>query len=265
MGPVRLAGCWGRARPSWAFRRRPDPERACGISRIRDWWSGKGNLARSFFDVGPLGPEEQPGHGHADNLTFELSWGSERLFVDPGVYAYDEDGRRAWDRSTVSHNTLVADAKDSSEVWKIFRVGRRAKPRNVEVKAFPGGFKARGAHDGYDHLPGKPLHTREMELEKNVFKLTDRVSGSGEHSLSGGFLLAPGWEGTAGEEGWKIMGKNRSLFFHLKGPSGLKWALEKAFYHPAFGVEVPVSRVVWDWKGPLPLLVEFVLSELDAK
>jgi uncharacterized heparinase superfamily protein len=214
-----------------------------------------------FFDVGPLGPDEQPGHGHADNLTFELSWEGERLFVDPGAYAYDEDDRRALDRSTASHNTVRIDGMDSSEVWKIFRVGRRAKPRDVEVMALSDGFKARAAHDGYDHLPGKPCHFRQIKLGKNLFRLNDEVAGSGEHFLSGGFLLAPGWEGSAGDKGWEMRGKNKALFFHLQGPSGLKWSVEKALYHPQFGMEIPVSRLVWDWKGPLPFSAEFILSD----
>ncbi|HTC20177.1 MAG TPA: alginate lyase family protein, partial [bacterium] len=222
-----------------------------------------GESCSVFFDVGPLGPDEQPGHGHADNLTLELSWGGERLFVDPGVYAYDEDQRRMLDRSTVSHNTVLVDAKDSSEIWKIFRVGRRAKPRGVEVTPFLGGFKARAGHDGYDHLPGKPSHFREIQMEKNIFQLTDQVSGSGVHSLCGGFLLAPGWEGSAQAEGWKIRGKNKSLFFHLQGPSGLKWGVQTAVYHPQFGVEIPVSRLVWDWNGSLPFSAEFRLSDMD--
>jgi uncharacterized heparinase superfamily protein len=213
-----------------------------------------------FFDVGPLGPDEQPGHGHADNLTLELSWDKERLFVDPGVYAYDEDARRVSDRSTGSHNTVLVDGIDSSEVWKIFRVGRRAKPRNVDVTAIPGGFKARAGHDGYDHLSGKPCHFREIQLEKNAFKLTDQVTGSGEHHLSGGFLLAPSWEASAEEKGWKIRKKSKSLFFDLHGPPGLKWAVEKAFYHPEFGVEVSTQRFVWDWRGHVPFLVEFTLG-----
>jgi hypothetical protein len=220
----------------------------------------RGEPLSLFFDVGPLGPDEQPGHGHADNLTLELSWDKERLFVDPGVYAYDEDARRVLDRSTGSHNTVLVDGIDSSEVWKIFRVGRRAKPRYVEVSAFSDGFKARAGHDGYDHLSGKPCHFREIQLEENVFKLTDQVAGSGEHHLSGGFLLAPGWEVSVEEKGWKIFKKSKSLFFDLQGPTGLKWAVEKAFYHPEFGVEVPAQRLVWDWKGQIPFLVEFTLG-----
>ncbi len=36
-----------------------------------------------FYDVGPIGPDYQPGHGHADTLTLETSYRGQRLFVDP--------------------------------------------------------------------------------------------------------------------------------------------------------------------------------------
>ncbi|MEA1952374.1 MAG: alginate lyase family protein, partial [Planctomycetota bacterium] len=84
-----------------------------------------------FFDVGPVGVDYQPGHAHADTLSIEASFEGERLFIDPGTFGYDNDDARRYDRATVSHNTLCVDATDSSEVWHIFRVGRRARPTDV--------------------------------------------------------------------------------------------------------------------------------------
>ncbi|MEX0742333.1 MAG: alginate lyase family protein, partial [Phycisphaeraceae bacterium] len=62
-----------------------------------------------FFDVGPVGVDYQPGHAHADTLTFECSFQGKRLIVDPGTFAYDHDDRRAYDRSTAAHNTVCID------------------------------------------------------------------------------------------------------------------------------------------------------------
>jgi uncharacterized heparinase superfamily protein len=225
------------------------------------WVVWQGERFSVFFDVGPLGPDEQPGHGHADNLTLELSWRGQRLFVDPGTYTYDEDGRRALDRSTFSHNTVQIDRKDSSEVWKIFRVGRRAKPLGVEVDSSFNGFRAKGGHDGYDFLPGKPRHSREMELDGKNFRITDQITGRGNHSLSGGFLLAPGWEARVETDGWRISRKNNILFIRLRGPAGLKWATEEAAYHPEFGQELTVLRLAWSWAGPIPFRAEFTFED----
>lgn len=214
-----------------------------------------------FFDVGPLGPDEQPGHGHADNLTLEASWKGKRLFVDPGTYAYDEDEKRAWDRSTAPHNTLCIDGKDSSEVWKIFRVGRRAKPYAIQVEALPRGFKAKANHDGYRHLTGGPWHEREIHLEGGSLRLVDRVRGKSEHTLSGGFLLGPDWEAEPEGDGWRVWGKGGNLRLKAKGSSGLKLTVEKSAYHPEFGMELTTPRLGWAWQGRLPFEVEITLEE----
>src|SRR5262249_32712695 len=133
-----------------------------------------------FFDVGAVGPDYQPGHAHADTLSVECSYRGRRLFVDPGTYAYDLGARRRYDRSTAAHNTVTADGQDSSEVWHIFRVGRRARPLDVQV-AFPGGLlEAAASHTGYDHLPGRPRHVRWLTLTPGGgLVLKDRVEGRG--------------------------------------------------------------------------------------
>src|SRR5207248_1950066 len=117
-----------------------------------------------FFDAGPVGPDYQPGHAHADTLSIECSYRAERLIVDPGTFSYDRDARRNYDRSTAAHNTVSVDGQNSSEVWHIFRVGRRAYPRDVEVVLGSDSFRASASHDGYDQLPGRPRHWRQVEV-----------------------------------------------------------------------------------------------------
>ena len=55
------------------------------------------------FDVGPIGPDHQPGHGHAGVLSFELSAGRRRIVTDTGVLTYAAGGARLHDRSTAAH------------------------------------------------------------------------------------------------------------------------------------------------------------------
>jgi hypothetical protein len=206
-----------------------------------------------FFDVGPLGPDYQPGHGHADNLTLECSYAGERLFVDPGTHSYDRDERRAYDRSTAAHNTVCVDSTNSSEVWHIFRVGRRARPIDVRVVADESHFDASAAHDGYAHLGGI-IHRRRVLLSNDeTLTITDRVEGNSPHNLEGGWLLAPGWTATAVEAGWQLERDGTSVRLQLQGPPDLQLSIETRPWHPRFGVEIPTTRLVWRWQGPLPL------------
>ena len=82
---------------------------------------------------GDIGPDYQPGHAHADSLSFEL-WKNERKVVsDTGTDRYVVDAERKRQRETAAHNTVLIDGKDSSEVWAGHRVARRARSKIVSV------------------------------------------------------------------------------------------------------------------------------------
>jgi uncharacterized heparinase superfamily protein len=215
-----------------------------------------------FFDVGPIGPDYQPGHGHADNLTLECSYAGERLFVDPGTHSYDRDERRKYDRSTAAHNTVCVDATDSSEVWHIFRAGRRARPMDVQVHVDATQFDATAAHDGYAHLGGV-IHRRRVRLaDDQLLSVTDNLTGRGPHQLEGGWLLAPGWTAQPAASGWQLSREDQSssLTVSLSGPKDLRLNIETRPWHPRFGVEIPTTRLVWRWEGSLPFELTTTVS-----
>ena len=208
-----------------------------------------------FFDVGPVGPDYQPGHAHADTLAIECSYAGIRLFVDPGCFAYDNDERRRYDRSTAAHNTVCIDKTDSSEVWHIFRVGRRARPVDVKVQAGRAESRASGAHTGYDHLPGRPRHQRELMVDDRRFTIIDRIVGSGRHLIQGGFTLEPSWNVTLGPGGWELESDGPRFLWRIMSGNELALSVEPAMYHPTYGLELKTLRLVWRYEGSLPLTV----------
>jgi len=80
-----------------------------------------------FANVGSISPVYQPGHAHADELNFELFYQGVPIIVDTGTSTYENNSRRNIERSTQSHNCVMIDNKNSSDVWSSFRVGKRAK------------------------------------------------------------------------------------------------------------------------------------------
>jgi uncharacterized heparinase superfamily protein len=209
-----------------------------------------------FFDVGPIGPDYQPGHAHADTLTLEASYKGVRLFVDPGAYAYDNDARRRYDRSTAAHNTVCIDGQDSSEVWHIFRVGRRAYPCAVRVDCVDGGLQAEASHDGYNHLPGRPRHARRVLVTSDgELTLIDDVEGKGSHALSAGLLLSPDWSMKPTGGGWVLHNGPRRVRIVVDGPVGLQLAAQPSTYHPEYGRELNATRLLWQYTGALPVQV----------
>jgi uncharacterized heparinase superfamily protein len=207
-----------------------------------------------FFDLGQIGPDYQPGHAHADTLAIECSYRGNRLFVDPGTYHYDNDERRRYDRSTAAHNTVTVDDQDSSEVWHIFRVGRRAYPRDARVMTSTKALTASASHTGYDHLQGGPRHSRSVIVDPSGnLRITDRVAGSGTHRVAGGYLLAPGWQAIAVPGGWSLRHDVEQVQVHVAASRPVELSLQKRAYHPQFGTEHFVPRLAWQIVGPLPV------------
>jgi uncharacterized heparinase superfamily protein len=128
-------------------------------------------------DAGPDGAPYQPGHVHADALTFELWVEGQRSIVDFGVSSYARDAARAETRSTRSHNTVELEGYDSCEVWHTFRVGRRCRSRVVRVEREAGNIDLQVAHDGYSWLPGRPIHHRRVSFGAGFLQIFDSVVG----------------------------------------------------------------------------------------
>ncbi|WP_206520148.1 alginate lyase family protein [Altererythrobacter sp. BO-6] len=143
-------------------------------------------------DLARIGPDYLPGHAHADTLSFELSLYGKRFVVNSGTSVYGTGPERQRQRGTAAHSTLVVDDEDSSEVWSGFRVGRRAKPFDVAAYEDGTNLIAHGAHDGYTHLPGSPVHRRRWRLSEDRLFVEDTVEGFGAHQLEAYFHLGPG-------------------------------------------------------------------------
>jgi uncharacterized heparinase superfamily protein len=217
-----------------------------------------GQLWTVFFDVGLVGPDYQPGHAHADTLAIECSYAGKRLFVDPGCFAYDNDARRRYDRATASHNTVCIDHADSSEVWHIFRVGRRARPVDVKVQEGSARLLADASHTGYDHLTGRPRHHRELVVDDRNLAIIDRIDGGGNHSIEGGFTMAPDWRVRLVTGGWELACNGRRVLWRVVSKKELRLSMEPAMYHPTYGLEMKTLRLVWRYEGSLPLTVKCI-------
>ncbi|MCA9119936.1 MAG: alginate lyase family protein [Planctomycetaceae bacterium] len=248
--------------PHLSFGRRISPQTDAGEPKGGRWFEHSGVVAwhgdpwTVFWDVGEVGPRYQPGHAHADTLTLEASYRGIRLFVDPGCHSYDNNSIRFYDRATASHNTVCIDQEDSSEVWHIFRVGRRARPRDVSVTFEELGLHARASHTGYDHLPGRPAHTRLLDVRANgELSIVDQFVGKGVHTAEGGFLLEPTWDVQSAENGWHLVREGVKVKVQIEADRPLSLVTESRPYHPDYGVELETQRLIWRCSGPFPLTV----------
>lgn len=170
----------GDCSPDMAPRLQPISEAAALLGIRREAYplhesgyrKAEGKNWQAVLSVGSPAPAYQPGHSHADTLTFCVHAAGKPLIVDPGISTYDRSGRRAWERSTKAHNTIAIDGQSSSDVWASFRVGRRAGVEILDDEA----SCVIARHDGYRSVGVQ--HTRSFNWRiAELLLITDSLQG----------------------------------------------------------------------------------------
>lgn len=138
------------------------------------------------FDAGPLGLHPLYAHGHADALSFWLSYRGCEFLIDPGTFCYHSQSPwRAYFRGTAAHNTVRVDQQDQALaggpfLWRHVAHGHAERSEDhaefTVVEAF---------HDGYRRLADPVVHWRRMHLEKQSRQLviTDHLKCQGVHDV----------------------------------------------------------------------------------
>ena len=146
-------------------------------------------------DVGPPCPPSLPGHAHADTFGCLVHVDGVPLLIDTGTSTYEPGPVRRHERSTAAHSTVQVDGADSTEVWGVFRAGRRARVSGLAAHADSSGVTCEAVHDGFRCLPGRPLHRRRWSLTSGGLRVDDMVTGRGRHEIVIRWQLAVGLSG----------------------------------------------------------------------
>lgn len=134
------------------------PLRECGYRKMQS------ERMEAFVDMGNIIATYQPGHSHADALTFELRIDGKPFIVDTGISTYDKSKRRQLERSTAAHNTVTSQGRSSSEVWGGFRVGKRCHVKCIKDE----GNCIEAEHNGFGSV-----HRRQFSINNNQFIIAD--------------------------------------------------------------------------------------------
>jgi len=121
-------------------------------------------------NVGSITPSYQPGHSHADSLSFTLHLEDKPIIVDPGISTYENSNQRNLERSTSYHNTVSIQEKNNNEVWSAFRVGRRAKINLIEDSS----QNLEAEHNGYRYL--NSTHRRSWKAGNSKILISDYLN-----------------------------------------------------------------------------------------
>lgn len=204
-------------------------------------------------DVAEVGPACQPGHAHADTLSFELSIGSQRIVVNSGTSTYEVSEERARQRSTAAHSTLTIGQRNSSDVWAAFRTGRRARITDCSFGNHAGELWLKASHDGYRDAGGT-IHERFWYLRETELTVVDYVSGSAAQSIEWYLYLHPrAVPEPVSAHRWRVSLDNREVSIEIHLDPQLSDECVSTTYHPEFGSSVRSSCLVGRWSGVLPV------------
>jgi hypothetical protein len=79
--------------------------------------------------------------------------------------------------------------------------------------------------------------------------------------MTGGWLLAPGWQTERFEGGWEISKpKCGRLTVRINGSSNFKLTESKQWCHPEFGLEQIATRLEWSQHTILPAEITTIIS-----
>ncbi|PCI65246.1 MAG: heparinase [Gammaproteobacteria bacterium] len=182
-------------------------------------------------------PSYQPGHAHADTLSFELSLLGHRVFVNTGTSQYGLGDERNRQRSTLSHNTLNIDNKDSSEVWNGFRVARRAKITEYSYNITEEKQIVSVAHDGYTRIDKSLIHQRMFTSEKGKLVISDSLANANKVNANARYHIHPSVKIVKFSDSSAQLKLPNDVVVEVK-VSGGKMSRHMYNYFPEFGLKI---------------------------
>lgn len=144
---------------------------------FRSGWSRDASFLH--FHCGTLGA----GHGHSDQLHFDLFSRGEDILVDGGRFTYVDKPERYEFKDPSAHNTTTVDdrkftvCKDS---WECSKLCRPVNQKFADAGIY--GY-AEGGHLGYYDLPsgGVFVNRRIFVIRPDIFIVADEFYANGKH------------------------------------------------------------------------------------
>lgn len=206
------------------------------------------NNALLLCDVAEAGPKFQPGHAHADTLSFEFSLNGQRLIVNSGTSEYGDGPERLRQRSTPAHSTVCVENRNSSDVWSGFRVGKQASVIICSFDKSESKTVVTGVHSGYKPV----LHQRTWHFERDQLVIEDAVDGNFQKKIY--FHLHPEAQAELFSDAQASVLRaiiklgNETVQFVVDATDAAL-SIEENTWHPQFNMSIPSQCLVISLKA----------------
>lgn len=235
-----------------------------GASCTGEYWTFRDGGDFLLFDAGPVGADELPAHAHCDLLGLEASLAGQRVFVDSGVFDYEDSPQRQYCRGTSGHNVLQVGQREQCDVWSKFRMGARGKPVFFDHGSEAEWHWASAAHNAYNNRDvctvGRWLACRSGGPWLGI----DWAEGHSEQVLTLRWHLHPAVHAERRSEHEFVLSVREVPFaFRVESPGSL--SVESYQYHSRFGSSEPAQVIVWTSLTKLPAGVIWSVQRLSKK
>jgi heparinase II/III-like protein len=234
------------------------------------WGTGADQV---ILDVGPLGCHISGGHGHADLLSVQASFGGHAYIVDPGTFRYTADeGWRSYYRGTGAHSTAEIDGVGQAVPRGPFGWVKRPVARLVHWESTASRDIAVGEHHAYGRLADPVTHRRKVILDHGrECVVVDDLDGRAEHRVDLRFQFAP-MSLTIDPSLWvrAVKTPTAGLFIHAFASVPLKASVLEGELDPRqgwlsadYGRHAPAPVLLYSAVARLPLRIITVLIPTD--
>lgn len=199
-------------------------------------------------DIGQIKAGYQPGHTHADIFSFVLYHQGKPLVVDTGTSTYDDNERRYYERSTKAHNSVEVENENQIEVWKSFRVGRRANISTLNESK----NSLTAKHDGYK-VTLNAIHRRMFEFNAESIQISDYIDGAGELKSTSYLHFHPDCMFNEQDGAYVI---NNTVFISFSNASLVR--METYKWAAGFNLLTDAKVLIAEFKGHLKTVIRFI-------
>jgi hypothetical protein len=227
---------------------------------VHSEWVDNDRRFALVFDCGPMGFEGNPGHGHADMLSFCFWRDDHELIGDPGTFMY-ADRRDAMEfKLRGAHNCIDWPAHPSSGLSRYFRWRRVPPPPRLAERTASSSQLCMSADHSWRLGLRRYHHTRTWIPLTTGLAVLDKVQSSSPEQAVSLLNLHPDSRVT-------LSSPNAANVAHSRGEATVsifgvdESCVDDAWYAPNYGVRrrAPVLRSSFT-SGPTPSTILTVIE-----
>lgn len=216
-----------------------------GMGRWR--WGSADRALCLFVDAGALGMGRNPGHGHADMLSFSLYVGGREVIADPGTYLYADSADAMRFKLQEEHNTVCWADRPVARLARFFRWRSAAAVPAARFVPQPSGREGPAGAAALRYPDGRS-HSRSWILRPDGVSIVDVLRSGGRPAgpAVGRLALHPDCRVVElRARGAVVRSPAGTLSIELRGSPAGACRVGEGWYAPGYGVRQAAPVLTW--------------------